>query len=30
VFVFGLVLAVVVYLIAMTAMQFWSDGWSLV
>ena len=29
VFVFGLVLAVVVYLIAMTAMQFWSDGWSL-
>jgi hypothetical protein len=30
VFVFGLVLAVVVYLIAMTAMQFWSDGWSLI
>jgi cytochrome c oxidase subunit 4 len=30
VFVFGLVLAVVVYLIALTAMQFWSDGWSLI
>jgi|Tabmets5t2r1_1033131.scaffolds.fasta_scaffold93145_2 cytochrome c oxidase subunit 4 len=30
VFVFGLVLAVVVYLIALTAMEFWSDGWSFV
>jgi cytochrome c oxidase subunit 4 len=30
VFVFGLVLAVVVYLIAMTAMEFWTDGWSLI
>jgi cytochrome c oxidase subunit 4 len=28
VFIFGLVLAVIVYLIALTAMQFWSDGWS--
>lgn len=28
VFVFGLVLAVVVYLIAMTAMQFWSDDYT--
>jgi hypothetical protein len=24
------VLAVVVYLIAMTAMEFWTDGWSLI
>ena len=30
VFVFGLLLAVVVYLIAMTTLQFWSDGWSLI
>jgi cytochrome c oxidase subunit 4 len=29
VFVFGLVLAVVVYLIAMTSMQFWSDDFAL-
>jgi cytochrome c oxidase subunit 4 len=28
VFVFGLVLAVCVYLIAMTAMQFWSSGYG--
>jgi cytochrome c oxidase subunit 4 len=28
VFVFGLVLAVVVYLIALTAMQFWSDDYA--
>jgi hypothetical protein len=28
VFVFGLLLAVVVYLIAMATLQFWSDGWS--
>jgi cytochrome c oxidase subunit 4 len=30
VFVFGLILAVVVYLIAMTTLQFWSNGWSLI
>ncbi|HKA85628.1 MAG TPA: cytochrome C oxidase subunit IV family protein [Acidimicrobiales bacterium] len=30
VFVFGLMLAVVVYLVALTAMQFWSDSWSLI
>jgi cytochrome c oxidase subunit 4 len=29
VFVFGLVLAVVVYLVAMTSMQFWSDDFAL-
>jgi cytochrome c oxidase subunit IV len=29
VFVFGLLLAVVVYLIAMTTLQFWSDGYAL-
>jgi cytochrome c oxidase subunit IV len=29
VFVFGLVLAVVVYLIAMTAMQFWDDSYAM-
>ena len=28
VFVFGLMLAVVVYLVAMTAMQFWSDDYA--
>jgi cytochrome c oxidase subunit IV len=30
VFVFGLVLAVVVYLIAMTTLQFWSDVYALI
>jgi cytochrome c oxidase subunit IV len=30
VFLFGLLLAVVVYLIYMTTLQFWSDGWSLI
>jgi cytochrome c oxidase subunit IV len=29
VFVFGLMLAVVVYLIAMTSLQFWSDDFAL-
>jgi cytochrome c oxidase subunit IV len=29
VFVFGLVLAVVVYLVTMTSMQFWSDDFAL-
>jgi cytochrome c oxidase subunit 4 len=29
VFIFGLMLAVVVYLIAMTTLQFWSDGYAL-
>ncbi|MGH9113806.1 MAG: cytochrome C oxidase subunit IV family protein [Acidimicrobiales bacterium] len=28
VFVFGLVLAVIVYIIAMTAMQFWDTGYG--
>jgi cytochrome c oxidase subunit IV len=29
VFIFGLMLAVVVYLIAMTSLQFWSDDFAL-